>query len=97
MTQPDERMVSRLTPPPGSSLAEGLPGPRGSGAEFLIVIPASDGTTLLRMFERNGRLAIEYPEDRVEEAAKRLLVEMARWSGVVGIRWKNEAVKLASE
>lgn len=93
-----ERMISRLMPPPG---AEG-PRPVGQafdagtrGLDFLIEIPGSDGQTLLRMFERNGRLAVECDESRLEEGAVRFVHEMMRWSGLVGIRWKGEAIKAA--
>lgn len=93
-----ERMISRLMPPAG---AEGS-GPGGQafdtrtrGLDFLIEIPGSDGQTLLRMFERNGRLAVECDESRLEEGAVRFVHEMMRWSGLVGIRWKSEAIKAA--
>jgi hypothetical protein len=90
VTQPSEVMISRLAPEPGA------PAPAASapsrGPEFLIEILApSDGAPLLRMFERGGRLAVEYDDSRLEEGARAFVHEMMRWSGLAGIDWKNEA------
>ena len=89
-----ESMISRLIPEPGTQ-AEGAHSPGTRGLDFLIEIPGSDGQTLLRMFERNGRLAVECDESRLEEGAVRFVHEMMQWSGLVGIRWKDEAIRAA--
>ncbi len=99
MTEPDRsgRMVARL-PLPGPAIS-----PPGAGASvqppqgraFSIVISAADGAPLLRMFEREGRLAIEGDESRWEEAAARFLLGMMQWSGTVGIAWKDEVMRAA--
>lgn len=89
-----ERMIARLRPAPGAPEAV-VDRPARLG--FLIEIPGDDGRMLLRMFERGGRLAVECDEDRLEEGAKRFVHMMMQWSGVVGIRWKDEAVKAAGE
>jgi hypothetical protein len=69
--------------PPGSSA---LPGP----LDFNIEIHARDGALLLRLFERDGRLACEGDQTRMEEGAKAFLHQMLQWSGQIGIRWKDE-------
>jgi hypothetical protein len=89
-------MVSRLQPQSGPVGGPEWAPSQPQGLEFLIEIPAADGTMLLRMFERGGRLAVECDESRLEEGARAFIHEMMRWSGLVGIRWKDEARK-ASE
>jgi hypothetical protein len=61
-----------------------------SALDFNIEIHAKDGTLLLRLFERNGMLACEGEQGRMEEGAKAFLYQMLQWSGLVGIRWKDE-------
>jgi hypothetical protein len=68
---------------PGSAMR---PGP----VDFNIEIHAKDGALLLRLFERDGRLACEGDQSRMEEAAKAFLYQMLQWSGQIGIRWKDE-------
>lgn len=62
---------------------------------FVIEVPAADGAMLLRMFERDGMLAVEGDETRWEEATRRFVYQMLQWSGLVGLRWKDEAQKTA--
>lgn len=88
-------MISRLIPEPGTQSEGTISFAPNRGLDFLIEIPGSDGQTLLRMFERNGRLAVECDESRLEEGAVRFVHEMMRWSGLVGIRWKGEAIRAA--
>lgn len=68
---------------PGSSVQ---PGP----LDFNIEIHGKDGALLLRLFERNGKLACEGDQGRMEEATKVFLYQMLQWSGQIGIRWKDE-------
>ena len=85
----DERMVSRL-PVQGPQQAAAAP---ATGPKFLIVIPAEDGTELLRMTEDgSGRLSVSGDESRWDEGAKRFLHHMMQWSGVIGVRWKDEVI-----
>lgn len=90
MTQ-DERMITRLTPP-AATLRPDEAGNVASGRApgFLIEIPAADGAMLLRLREEKGMLVIEGDESRWDEGAKRFLHQMMQWSGVVGLRWKDE-------
>lgn len=92
MPQPrDEQMVSRLVAPPGAVQATQI---RPGAPKFNIVIPAEDGTELVRMTEdAQGRLVITGEESRWDEGAKRFLHGMMQWSGVVGVRWKDEVLK----
>ena len=64
---------------------------------FSIVIPAEDGTELVRMTEENGVLVVTGIPDRWDEGAKRFLFGMMQWSGQVGIAWKDEVKKAARE
>jgi hypothetical protein len=86
----DERMVSRIpaaSPVPLREPGQAMP-------RFMIVIPAADGTELLRMTEDEaGRLSVTGDESRWDEGARRFLHVMMQWSGVVGIRWKEEAIR----
>lgn len=70
---------------PGSTVQ---PGP----LDFNIEIHGRDGALLLRLFERDGRLACEGDQGRMEEATKIFLYQMLQWSGQVKLRWKDEAV-----
>jgi hypothetical protein len=70
---------------PGTSIQ---PGP----LDFNIEIHGKDGALLLRLFERNGKLACEGDQGRMEEATKVFLYQMLQWSGQVKLRWKDEAV-----
>jgi hypothetical protein len=87
-----EQMRKRLAPGPDVisvpgdfSLANLVPPP------WRIEVLAADGTELLVLREEDGRLVAEYDESRVNEAARRFLVEMMRWAGGAGISWKDEA------
>lgn len=68
---------------PGSTVQ---PGP----LDFNIEIHGKDGALLLRLFERDGKLACEGDQGRMEEGAKAFLYQMLQWSGQIGIRWKDE-------
>jgi len=54
-------------------------------------VKAADGTLLMAMFEKDGRLVVEGDESRWDEAAKRFLHTVMQWSGQAGIAWKDEA------
>jgi hypothetical protein len=71
--------------------------PLGSGESVLphplafnIEIHAVDGELLLRLFERDGKLACEANQDRLEEGTKAFLYQMLQWSGQIPIKWKDE-------
>jgi hypothetical protein len=94
--QNPDAMVSRMRAPsvvdpaaligiPGT-LTLAQPGP----LDFNIEIHGKDGALLLRLFERNGKLACEGDQGRMEEATKIFLYQMLQWSGQIGIRWKDE-------
>jgi hypothetical protein len=68
---------------PGTSIA---PGP----LDFNIEIHGKDGALLLRLFERDGKLACEGDQGRMEEATRAFLYQMLQWSGQIGLRWKDE-------
>lgn len=86
----DDRMVSRLKAP----AAPGSPFVPQAGPKFMIIIPAEDGTELLRMTEDDrGRLVVSGDESRWDEGAMRFLHGMMQWSGVVGVRWKDEVTR----
>lgn len=88
--RPSEVMTSRLAPAEaGRHTRTGQPHAQPA---FLIEIPAADGTMLLRLREENGHLVIEGDEDRWDEGAKRFLHSMMQWSGLVGIRWRDEVI-----
>jgi hypothetical protein len=70
---------------------------RNSRPPFSIVIPAADGTELVRMTEEHGMLVVTGDESRWGEGAKRFLYGMMQWSGQVGIRWKDEVLKAAGD
>lgn len=70
---------------------------RSARPPFSIVIPAADGTELVRMTEEGGRLVVSGDESRWDEGAKRFLHGMMQWSGQVGIAWKGEVKKAARE
>jgi hypothetical protein len=78
--------------------------PRGAGAPvspgrppFQIQILAGDGHLLLELSENNGMLVARGDESRWDEAAKRFIFGMLQWSGQVGIRWKDEAIRAAEQ
>jgi len=92
--QNPDAMVSRMR---ASSVVDpaaliGIPGTsvRPGPLDFNIEIHGKDGTLILRLFERNGRLACEGDQSRMEEATKAFLYQMLQWSGQIGIRWKDE-------
>jgi hypothetical protein len=58
--------------------------------DFNIKIHGKDGTLLVRLFERDGKLACEGDQERMEEAAKIFLYQMLQWSGQIGLRWKDD-------
>jgi len=88
--QRDDRMVSRIAAP----AAQGAVIAPARGPKFVIVIPAEDGTELVRMTEdERGFLVVTGDESRWDEGAKRFLHGMMQWSGVVGIRWKDEVIR----
>lgn len=91
MSQPrDDRMVSRLA---GASVQQSVIAPVPA-PKFSITIAAEDGTELVRMTEDpQGRLAVTGDESRWDEGAKRFLHGMMQWSGVVGVRWKDEVLR----
>jgi hypothetical protein len=80
-----------LISPLGSGDSVRLPHP----LDFNIEIHAKDGTLLLRLFERNGQLACEGDQSRMEEGAKAFLYQMLQWSGQVKLRWKDDVVAQA--
>lgn len=94
--RPDE-MSFRLDP--GDSITySGAPGTaqelRVGAPKFNIIFTASDGAELLRMFEdERGLLQVEGDKDRWGEAATLFLRDMMIWSGLVGVRWKEEVIK----
>lgn len=96
-------MVSRMRAPAAIDPAS-LVSPLGSGdsvrlphaLDFNIEVHAKDGALLLRLFERDGRLACEGDQSRMEEATKAFLYQMLQWSGQVGLRWKDD-VKAQAE
>jgi hypothetical protein len=104
--QHPDRMVSRpripaAGPPPGPGAPQSVPGnmniqQRGM-PPFRIQITAPDGTMLLELSEQNGLLVARGDESRWEEGAKRFLYGMLQWSGQVGIRWKDEAIKAGEQ
>jgi hypothetical protein len=87
-------MVSRMRAPSAVDRAAliGVPGTsiQAGPLDFNIEIHGKDGALLLRLFERDGRLACEGDQGRMEEAAKAFLYQMLQWSGQIGIRWKDE-------
>jgi hypothetical protein len=89
-------MVSRMRAPAIDSAS--LIGPAGTSVapphplDFNIEIHAKDGALLLRLFERDGKLACEGDQGRMEEAAKAFLYQMLQWSGQAKLRWKDEVV-----
>lgn len=89
--QHSDQMLSRITVPDSPAVAKSAAPP------FRIVIPAADGTELLVMTEVNGMLSVTGDESRWDEGAKRFLYGMMQWSGQVGIRWKDEVAKAASD
>jgi hypothetical protein len=96
MTQFPDQMVARLAPPASvSHEATGLMTiPMSGRPDFRIEIPSMDGQAMLLVLrEEGGRLIVEGDESRWDEAAKRFLYQMMEWSGLVGIRWKNEVIK----
>jgi hypothetical protein len=91
-----DEMTFRL--PPGAAVAQSAGTPaRGARPPFSIVIPAADGTELVRMTEEGGRLVVTGDESRWDEGARRFLHGMMQWSGQVGIAWKDEVRKAAQE
>lgn len=94
----DGEMTFRL--PPGAVIADPaaarapveLPRPA-----FNILVAAQDGTELVTMTERDGRLVVGGDESRWDEGAKRFLHGLMQWSGQVGIAWKDEVKKAAQE
>lgn len=77
MTQPPGRMLSRD--------ATQVP-----CVGFSIEIRASDGTLLVHMSEKQGRLCVTGDRSRWDEGAIRFLDAMMQWSGQVGLPWKEE-------
>lgn len=93
MTTPrrDDRMVSRI---PAAAIQPASASIRPGAPRLSIIIPAADGTELVRMTEDDaGRLVITGNEARWDEGAKRFLHGMMQWSGVVGVRWKDEVLR----
>jgi hypothetical protein len=92
MTQPrDEQMVSRIVAPAAAVTGAAI---RPGAPKLNIIIPAEDGTELVRMTEdARGHLVITGDESRWDEGAKRFLHGMMQWSGVVGVRWKDEVLR----
>ena len=99
MSQHPDHMMARMPDRPGQVTAATAAGANASAGRpgFRIVVPAEDGATLLELFERDGKLAIEWDHDRTEEAAMRFLDAMRQWSGQVGIRWQDEVDKAVRE
>jgi hypothetical protein len=110
MTQPQfpDRMVARIHPsgaPAGATTPRpedlvfdpGAPIDMSGVREFKIEINAADGTRLLHLYEEDGRLCAELNQDRADEVVKRFVHAMMMWSGLVGIRWKDEAKRAAEE
>lgn len=103
MNQPREFPDQMISVPRHSSAAAGIPyietfsgeaNARPARPKFDIVMDAADGTRLLHLFEdEHGYLRAEFDESRLDEAAKKFLDHMMQWSGVVGVRWKDEAGK----
>ena len=100
MSQPARDGEMRFRIPPGAIVAQV---PQGGASlspgrpPFTITITGADGAELLRMFERDGKLAVEGDESRWEEGARRFLHGLMQWSGQVGIAWKDEVKKAAQE
>ena len=96
---PEQPMRMRLTPPARrmpSSVAAGVPLPEtftvpAAPPPWRFEVKAADGTLLLAMFERDGRLAVEGDESRWDEGAKRFVHAVMQWSGQAPITWKDEA------
>lgn len=99
---PEPPMQMRLNPPRPprmpTSVAAGVPLPEmftapAAPPPWRFEVKASDGTVLMAMFERDGRLAVEGDESRWDEAARRFVHTVMQWSGQAGIRWKDDARK----
>lgn len=96
MTTPhrSDQMSFRLPAPDQAA----PPASRTAAQPFIIEIRSADGEVLVTMTEDPaGRLVIGGDESRWDEGAKRFLFSMMQWSGVVGVRWKDEVRKAASE
>ena len=86
-------MTSRI-PLTATGTSAGMSPIRPQAPRFSIVIPAADGTELVRMTEDDsGRLVVTGDESRWDEGAKRFLHGMMQWSGVVGVPWKGEVLR----
>lgn len=99
MTEPSEfpdQMISRM---PASRMPEKITANIPASAlqpqkpQFNIEFKAVDGTFLLRLYEDGGCLRVVVNDERTDEAVKRFLHDMLRWSGQVGIPWKDAVLK----